>query len=306
MNHIAFGLTSLALSTCVIAQDSPSVVEFDVPGAHVILANPIVRWTGDTDLAEKGVKSSLNGTGCFTKKTKTTKYESSCRNWFGLGGVQTPGSILVDQTLLEARKINPDFEYSAPSSGNNLTVNPEVNVSPVEFNAIQKAQSSLAFVQYAKDGDPSTLTRRIKVSKFFQDALDTSLSLALGVKSGLGLTTGFVAAQNIGVPDLAKALIPKIQSSLAPISLPKLEEPEKFSSVDIRRLDLFSPGQGQLVIAYTADKSADVEMTAISTAIAIALQAPKDLVSIRQRSYAERVNFWNQCRSDAQCFELSK
>lgn len=303
--------TPFILTTLLVAQASwasDAVTEFDTPDTHVMVVRPLERWTGNTDLMEKSLKAVTQHTGCFYNLLKTDVYkDSSCKNFFG--SMDTPDSKLVVGTFDQISKIEPKFEYSTPNSGNYLIIQPVVSLTPEEFNVFKKAQDFANVKQKIDDGDPDTLEGRAWSSRAFQTLVQVALTATVMNNSSLGAQNGFMVANNIGVPEAAKALAPRVGSALAPVSIPALADPSAYQTVDVRRLDVVRPGLGQIVIAYRNPKTPENELAALSQAIAIAL-APKGgaraVQDARDADLVDRKQFWISCKSDPDCSKGAK
>jgi len=298
---------------CLLAQTSwafDAVTQFDTDAAHVIVVKPLERWTGNTGLMEKSLDAVAHHTGCFVNFLDDRGHrESSCKNFFGFGGVVSPDSKLVIKTFEQLTKVQPTYDFSSGNSGNHLVIKPPVTLTPEEFNLFKLTQDSVYLTQKIEDGDPDTLSGRVSSARAFQTLLQVALTASVIGNSGLGAQNAFSVANNIGIPEAAKALTPRVGGALSPAPIPALSNPSEYTSVDVRRVDVIRPGLGQIIIAYRKDKTPDDELEALSQAIAIAMAPQLDAKSLqeaREADLADRRQFWASCKADPDCLKVTK
>jgi hypothetical protein len=261
-------------------------VQFDVEGAHVIVARPADVW----DPNKAGAKQALDSIGD----------RGFIFNYIDAGGnkiwprpkglfaaeVATPLSVEVHRLRDEGgfrQHVNYTYEIGAPTK-----------LEAGRMAELIRVQNALYRAWVLRQGDPSTLESRTSAMR----AVNVLVAAGVGLK-GFGLNLSQSSALYSDVAQLTSGMA----SALMPVPLPE-HDFSGYAEVEVRRVTDNSQHVGEIIIGYRNPKTDDVERLALARGIATAsgVGTTVDAVKLaRQKDYEQRLAIWTECQASPAC-----
>jgi len=282
----AFLLASLFYASSFSIADAEPL-EFDVPGAHVVVVGLLDQWSGDSTAMD----NSLN-----VVSQKKVNYQLL------LGPHQTlRGGPLVFQgpsdhpIVAGVEQVLKEHHFSLAMTQFFLfNVYQPISLDPIQYESFRATQAKAVSKITKVQGDPSTLQSRISTKNFFKNVLSIGAMFKLGALKAdpdfAGLAT-----------DVSRLPLGSLEA-VVPIELPAFAA-DLYKFIEVRPVK-FRGLLGQIIVAYKEEKSSEIENAALIPAIvsiAGADTTPEEIVKARERSYRQRLAAWNHCVDSGEC-----
>jgi hypothetical protein len=270
-------------------------VELDTPGAHIIVTRPVDEWSGDSG----ALSDSLD---------EVTSKKAFYRFFWGgtsevLGGVNVFGRMFSgDDPVVVATTAELKSSGFAPGFGQGyvFVVRPALRMKPESFKDLVQAQSDAYRAIVLSQGDPQTLQTRIRARKVAGGVLSVLMVGLVGAKFGESAATGLAGSPVIG--DVYQLPL-GVPDALAPAFLPAFDS-GPYKEMEIRSVTYRGGMTGQIIIAYTKDKTHEVETAALAKGIAACAgvgTTVEEIQKAREIDFEYRQAIWKGCVESGEC-----
>lgn len=292
-------LKSLLLGAAALtfaATSCAAPVEFDIDGARVLVIRPVDLWSGNRDMQERSLES-------VRERRVSYAYYDRSGSGKALYGSRMGLMFRSDAPVSNAVKARLDELKTDLVSNDSyfFTVLPAASLSPAEYLQLVEVQERLFKKNVIAQGNPATLQSRVSTRKFFGNAL-ALVALAASMDK-LGPVDGANFALGSGLSEDAYKLAYRARYVVAPVRLPAADV-AGFKHVDIRRVFYLNDVVGQVVIAYKADRTPELENLALTAAIVSLTGADtsaEEVEKARRSDFEARQAVWDACVAEAKC-----
>ncbi|MCX4151019.1 MULTISPECIES: hypothetical protein [Paraburkholderia] len=282
-----------AVLLCGACQAIAAPVEFDTDRAHVIVVRPLDVWSGDRSALESSMESLTHHRTSYDITLDGKRYRGSPNVFQGVSDNPVTEGVETALEGTDTRLVSNDrywfhvrFSATLPATG---------------YSAFARAQSEFYQRHVMRAGDPRSLSGRTSVRKFIGGAL--SIGSLLIPAHVLGVGDGAQVMLNSGIPDAIENLPGPERAALTPVELPDLDL-SAYTVLDVWRVDFKPDIQGEILIAYRGDKTADAERDALVRAIVTLTGADTTPAAVEQSRHADfekRVAIWDACVTSGKC-----
>lgn len=284
---------TLATAACVPLCATAQPVELDTDAAHIIVVRPVDFWSGDTSVQQDTLDAIRNRQVSYDIKLDGTRYRGSP---LVLQGVSDNPVTLGAQAALAAQDT-----ALVRRSAYLFHVLDAITLSPADYPKFAKTQLDYRHLFIQREGDPRSLSTRVKVRNLAGDAL--SIGALFIPVPGLGTAAGAQVMLNSGIAEDIGNIPRPARAALIPAVLPALD-PSAYRQIDVRRVDFRPETPGEIVIAYKSEKTPQAEQDALIKAIVALAGADTNadaVTAARQTDFQERVAMWDACVADGKC-----
>ena len=276
-----FGLAFLAL---VCAGANAAAVEYDTPGAYIVVIRPMDQWNSDETSAKK-LDASF-----FADETILGYYDDESK---------AAVNIKSDNGLApEIRESYPNVKFIGSLGGAGMFVGKPASLTPAEASAFTGVQSRLYESNIYNQGNPKSLPDRINAGQIWSNVLTlATIGIAGKFGGGMAAATSVTLANQVGnIPVSAQKFI--IAAKPAKIDF------SKYQSIEVRMTAYGMKRFGQVIIAYKHPKTKQAEDAAMLIAVASTggLDTTKEAtMASRSADLADRQAIWDKCVADGKC-----
>ena len=292
-------LLATVISLVWSAQSSAAPVELDTPSTHIIVVRPVDAWSGDVSVSEDSldaVRDRVTHYGVVAISTKTGKSVELYGGAGMFGGVADHPITRGVQT--ELLKKNMKLAKNGKSV---FRVLDPIAINPEDMAAIAVAQTEFYKQFVISQGDPETLSGKVRVKKLIGGV--AALGATLFAMDKFGAVAGSSATLGSGITNDIYSIATKNRGALSPINLPNVDFTQ-FKSVDVRKVVGAADRMGQVIIAYKEDKTPEAEEEALIKAIVTLTGAdttPAEVEKSRALDLANRRAIWSACLAESKC-----
>lgn len=284
-----FSAISMMLPALCIA----APVELDTADTHIIVVRPVDIWSGDRSAQSDSLDHVRSKTALYWVWTASQNVVNGGPLWLQ----RVSDHPIVTATTAALAKSG--FELGLSQSYGFRVQQPQT-LEPSRFEAFSTAQTALYKITVLSQGDPDTLSGRVAGRKFAGGVLSL---VTLGVAGGVGGALGAETVLNTGIAGDVYQLPLALRGALAPALLPPFDA-SAFKQVEVRSVTYRGGMNGQILIAYRADKTEANEVEAMGLAIATAAGAGTSVPEV-EKSRADDLAFrkatWEACVTAGDC-----
>lgn len=266
-------------------------VEFDTPDAHIIVVRALDSWSGDTSASEDSLEAVTKHEGGFHLERP---------KGFVAGFPLLFGGLNDDIVVQGVNSALKAMNFKLAQSSVNFRVEKPIPIEPTKYDYFVKYEHDFYKNTVLADGNPASLSGRVKAKKFFSGALAlVSVALAgekfgvLGSQTTLGSFSGDIYQ-----------LSASSRAALSPVNLPDFDA-SSYKTIDVRRVTQGNNDRlGQVIIAYKNDKTVEAENTALIKAIVSLTGADTTVDAIKQaraEDLSKRQTIWDACVAEGKC-----
>jgi len=282
-----------ALAAALPLASSAQPVELDTPSAHIIVVRPIDLWSGDASAQAETLAALRDRRVSYDVILNGTRYRGSPLVLQGVS--DNPVTLGVEASL---KALGTELVRKSAYLFHVLDATP---LAPADYPKFAKAQLDYRQLFVRREGDPNTLPSRMRARDIAGDVLSIGALFipghALGTGAGANVMMNSGFAEDIGnIPRPARA-------SMIPAALPALDT-TAYQQIDVRRVDFKPDTPGEIIIAYKAAKTPEVEREALVKAIVTLAGAdtnPDAVAAARKADFKERVSMWDACVANGNC-----
>lgn len=276
------------------AQLFAAPVEFDTPSAHIIVVRPVDAWAGDKSVSEDTLQSIKLRRASYMFGTEDGSfYRGSPTVFQGVSDYPVTKGVEVELIKSQTKLVNSDI--------NGFTVQKAVSIPASDMAIFIKAQADLYKRLVIAQGNPETLSGKVRNKKFIGGLLAFGATVLSMDKFGAAI--GSQVTLGSGVTDDIYRVSYANKEVITPAEIPYFDF-TAYKSVDVRKITAVSDRVGQVIIAYKEGKTPEAEQDAIIRAIVSLTGAdttPEEVEKSRAEDFANRLTIWNTCLADPVC-----
>lgn len=259
MHTWLIGVVGLVLSSALMA----APVVSDDADVTIFVTRPVDSWSADVERQAASLGAIENRTFGYAMLLQDKSVLKGTPQMFA----SVSDHPITQGVLNQIQNIGGELTYRG---GYIFEVAPAVSIVPEEFAGFQALQEAQYREKTKRLGNPDTLSNRLsdaKTKRVFLQVVGAAATTLIGAKV-LGPAVGTTTGAQIGLGEagtLSAAIFRKSAAAIVAAPTPNLD-PTKYTRIDIRRVNAVDT-EGQIIIAYKGDKTAELENAAMIKAI---------------------------------------
>ena len=266
----------------IIASADP--VQIDIDTAHIIVLRPMDSYSGNKSYTAQIQDNLQDHVAAFS-------YQNGDKQ---ISGHPPVFCCLSKDPLVQS--VNTELESKGLKlhhSGVVYQLQKPSTIQPTDFKILVDNQQKLYERFVIEQGNPENLAAKSTFKKFIGGVLSVGTLALIGDKYG---TNTAQVALNAKIPDDIYRVATLSKGAVAPLLVPEFS-PTNYQSIDIRRVTTLGNDDrfGQVIIAYKAEKTPEIEQLALTKAIVSLVGADTTQTAVQdsqKRDFERRKAIW--------------